>query len=439
MIFRPLFVVTFSLMLSLPASLAGQSSQPPLPGQQPPPPPTDAHQHHAPPAEAGVSHEREGSGTSWLPMATPMYAVHLKPIGEWQTMLHGVALVQYLRDEEPRGHDQLGSINWVMAALRRSGAQGTLSLRGMFSLEPATIRGCGYPDLLASGEVCEGDGIVDQQHPHDLVMELAGVYDRPIGRGLSLQLYGGVAGEPALGPVAFPHRPSAMVNPLAPISHHWLDASHITFGVVTGGVYGARWKAEGSLFNGREPDETRYNIDLAALDSYSGRLTVLPTDRWALQVSTGHLAEAEEHDAGRGDVDRTTASAIYHRPLAGTGLMAATLAWGRNVEDGDATHAFVAEGTLTLQDRHSFFARGELVEKTSQDLGLHLDDDETFVVGKLQAGYARFFAPLRGWRPGIGASVSLGILPDGLSSTYGGRTPLGFGVFVALRPAASRP
>ena len=27
-----------------------------------------------------------------------------------------------------------------------------------------------------------------------------------------------------------------MASPLAPISHHWLDATHIAFGVVTGGI-----------------------------------------------------------------------------------------------------------------------------------------------------------------------------------------------------------
>ena len=350
-------------------------------------------------------------------------------------MLHGVGFVQYLRDEKPRGRSQFGSINWLMGHARRRHGGGELSVRGMISLEPLTIRGCGYPDLLASGELCDGHGIVDQQHPHDLVMEAAVLYTRPLAPNLGLQLYGGLAGEPALGPVAFPHRLSAMMNPVAPVSHHWLDATHITYGVFTGGLYGHRWKVEGSVFNGREPDEDRYDLDLAALDSYSGRVIFLPGARWALQVSAGHLAEAEEHPPTREDVDRVTASAIHHRPLEGAGFVATTVAWGQNVEDGVATNAWLAESTLSLADRQVFFARGEVAQKTAHDLDIHSSGDR-FTIGKLQIGYTHFLPPRRGWRVGLGGSVSMGIVPNSLSRVYGGRTPLGFGVFVTVRPVA---
>ena len=221
-------------------------------------------------------------------------------------MVHGNAFVQFLRESGTRGSQQFGSINWVMGAAQRSAGPGTLGLRAMFSAEPATIPGCGYPDLLASGERCDDEPIHDRQHPHDLFMELAASYDAPLTSRARWQLYVAAAGEPALGPVAFPHRISAMATPLAPISHHWLDATHITYGVVTGGIYGARWKAEASVFNGREPDEHRTNLDLARLDSVSGRLWFLPTSRLAFQVSIGHLAEAEEGDHGASPVDVCT-------------------------------------------------------------------------------------------------------------------------------------
>ena len=251
---------------------------------------------------------REGSGTSWLPDDTPMYAIH-RQAGAWTLMAHANAFVQYLHESGDRGSHQVGSINWFMGMADRAVGDGHLGFRGMLSLEPWTIRGCGYPDLLASGEVCQGAAIHDRQHPHDLFMELAATYDRPLVGDVRLQLYGGPVGEPALGPTAFPHRISAMPSPLAPITHHWFDATHITFGVVTGGVYGKRWKAETSVFNGREPDENRTNIDFSALDSYSGRVWFLPTNRWALQLSAGHLTEAEaSHDDGsRIDVNRITA------------------------------------------------------------------------------------------------------------------------------------
>jgi hypothetical protein len=267
-------------------------------------------------------------------------------------------------------------------------------------------------------------------------MEAAVLYTRPLSSRIGLQLYGGLSGEPALGPVAFPHRLSAMMNPVAPVSHHWLDATHITYGLLTGGIYGSRWKVESSVFNGREPDEDRYDLDLAAMDSFSGRVTFLPTPRWALQVSAGHLEEAEEHTPERVDVERVTASAMHHRPLDAAGFIATTFAWGRNVEERLATHAVLAETSISLEDQHLIFARGELAQKTGHDLDLHGADDDVFTVGKLQVGYSRFLAPIKGWRAGLGGSVSIGLLPERLSSTYGGRAPLGFGLFLTLRPAA---
>jgi hypothetical protein len=200
-----------------------------------------------------------------------MYMIH-RARGAWELMLHGNGFVHYLDDAGDRGHDQFGSINWVMGMAHRNAGAGRVGLRAMFSFEPATIRGCGYPDLLATGERCDRQPIHDQQHQHDLFMEIAATYDRPLRGSVRWQVYGGPAAEPALGPVAYPHRLSAMPNLLAPITHHWLDATHITFGVVTGGVYGEHWKTEVSAFNGREPDEQRTGFDIAPLDSLSGRV-----------------------------------------------------------------------------------------------------------------------------------------------------------------------
>ena len=382
---------------------------------------------------AAMPPNRDGSGTAWLPDDTPMYATHREAAG-WMLMAHGNAFLQYLQDGGARGTEQLGSVNWVMGMADRSVAGGHLGFRGMVSLEPWTIRGCGYPDLLASGEVCEGTSIHDRQHPHDLFMELAATYDRPLVSGVRLQVYGGPAGEPALGPVAFPHRVSAMPNPLAPITHHWFDATHITYGVVTGGIYGRRWKAETSVFNGREPDEHRTNIGFAALDSWSGRLWLLPTKRWALQVSAGHLTEAEAgHDGGpRIDVDRVTASATYHHLFTPGTIWASTAAWGRNAEAaGPATNAFFAETNLTVHEQDSWFGRVELAQKSGHDLAIEADD--VLTVAKLQAGYTRYFAAWHGWKPGLGGTVSAGLVPASLKSVYGSRINGGVGVFLTLR------
>jgi hypothetical protein len=398
----------------------------------------EPHQHAAAPQHDNMSDaapaEREGSGTSWMPDDTPMYAIHGQA-GDWMLMGHGNAFLQYFHDTGDRGRHQAGSINWAMGTATRSAAGGQVTLRGMFSLEPWTIRGCGYPDLLASGEVCRGEAIHDRQHPHDLFMELAASYDRPLARGLRLQIYGGPAGEPALGPAAFPHRVSALANPLAPITHHWLDATHISFGVLTAGVYGARWKAEGSVFNGREPDEHRKDFDFGALDSVSGRLTVLPSRQWAVQASAGKLTEAEAGHPGepRIDVTRLTVSAIYHRRMTPGAVWASTLGWGRNHEPGaEATNAVLAETSVTLDDRDAWYGRFELAGKSAHDLDLAGHD--VFTVAKLQAGYTRYLAAWNGLKPGFGAGLSAGMVGGSLAPVYGRRFNVGFAVYAVVRP-----
>jgi hypothetical protein len=407
----------------------------PAEAQTDPPMPQHDMQHMTHDDKTSMPSSREGSGTSWLPDETPMYAIHAQA-GGWMLMAHGNAFLQYLRDSGNRGSDQIGSVNWLMGMADRPVGSGHLGVRGMMSLEPWTIRGCGYPDLLASGEVCKGEAIHDRQHPHDLFMEIAATYDRPIAGDIRLQLYGGPVGEPALGPTAFPHRISAMPSPLAPITHHWLDATHITYGVVTGGIYGKRWKAETSVFNGREPDENRTNFDFGALDSWSGRLWLLPTRRWALQVSAGRLNEAEAgHDGGpRITVNRATASATYHHVLRPGSIWASTVGWGRNQEPGnDPTNALLAETNLTMDERDTWFGRFELSEKSGHDLAVESQD--LFTVAKLEAGYTRHLAAWNGLRPGVGAGVSAGIVPDSLRPVYGSRVNVGFGVFLTLRPA----
>jgi hypothetical protein len=407
--------------------------------------PPDQHEgHHTPQASheghgdaAGIPATREGSGTSWLPDESPMYAVHLQSRG-WTFMLHGRAFLQYLHESGDRGAEQTGSINWLMAAADRPAGKGRLTLRGMLSVEPWTIRDCGYPDLLATGELCNGEAIHDRQHPHDLFMELAARYDQPLGRNVHLELYGGPVGEPALGPVAFVHRVSALSNALAPITHHWFDSTHITYGVATAGLYGRKWKAEASAFNGREPDEHRTDFDLAAMDSWSGRLWYLPSSRWAFQVSAGRLSEAEAGHDGEPpvDIDRLTASATYHRTSNGR-MWATTVGWGRNAEqDGEATMAWLFESAVAIRQRHTWFARFEWSEKGGHDLAV--ESDAIFDVAKLQGGYTYDFAAWKGLTPGVGFSASAGFVPRDLDSTYGGRVTPGFGVFLTLRPQAAR-
>ncbi|MGH9893774.1 MAG: hypothetical protein ACREA0_17680, partial [bacterium] len=360
--------IAYGLLAGSPSAVAQQTNAGPL--QSP-------HQH---PSENTVMlfPTREASGTAWLPDETPMYGI-VRTWKEWEVMLHGNAFVQLLYEPGDRhrtggfGSRQVSSVNWGMVMARRPLGAGRVGLRVMMSGEPWTVADCGFLNLLATGEMCQRDTIHDRQHPHDLFMELAADYDRSLAGSLRWQVYAGLSGEPALGPAGFPHRLSAMPNPVAPISHHWLDSSHITFGLVTTGLYQRRWKAEMSIFNGREPDQNRADLDLGALDSFSGRLTFLPTNRIALQVSAGHLHEAEAEFAPqpRSDVNRTTASATYHRPIGNGRIWATTVAYGvnsrREIIPGGSfdavTHAALVESTLIIGERHVWFARAEIVGK----------------------------------------------------------------------------
>jgi hypothetical protein len=393
---------------------------------------------------------RDASGTAWLPDETPMYGI-ARRWGGWEVMLQGSAFAQFLYEpgdtHRTGGFDnrQVSSVNWGMVMVRRPLGAGRVGLRAMVSVEPWTVTNCGFLNLLATGEMCRGDTIHDRQHPHDLFMELAADYDRPLRKSLRWQMYGGLSGEPALGPAGFPHRLSALPNPVAPISHHWLDSSHITFGLITTGLYDRRCKAEMSLFNGREPDANRADLDLAALDSVSGRLSFLPTPRLAFQVSAAHLHEAEAEFAPQppSDVNRATASGTYHRMIGSNGMWATTLAYGvnsaREIIPGGAfdavTQAVLLESSLTVRDRHTWFGRAELVEKPAHDLHAHEFPISIFTVGKLQLGYVRYFRPWKGMVPGIGGMTSVSMVPPELASRYDGRLAPSFGVFFTMLPS----
>jgi hypothetical protein len=409
----------------------------------------EEHRHDGSSPTLELFPSREASGTAWLPDETPMYGIS-RTLAGWNVMVHGSAFGQFLYEpgEKHRtggfASQQASSVNWLMAMGRRQVGDGRVGLRAMASIEPWTVSDCGFINLLANGETCEGDTIHDRQHPHDLFMELAADYDRPLRGSLRWQLYAGLAGEPALGPAAFPHRVSSMPNPVAPITHHWLDSSHITFGLITAGLYQPRWKAEMSVFNGREPDEHRADLDLGPLDSLSGRLTFMPTSRLAVQISAAHLrdAEAEFPPEPRKDVDRGTASATYHR-VAGRDIWATTLAWGvnasREVIPGDrvylVTHAVLLESSFSRDERHTWFGRAEVVGKPGHDLHVHEAPATVFTVGKLQGGYVRSFKAWNGIVAGIGGTASMSVVPAGLESRYGGHVAPGFGVFISIRPA----
>ena len=373
---------------------------------------------------------REASGTSWQPDSSPHEGI-MAMQGDWMTMIHGDLNLVYDRQGGPRGDDKTFSSSMLMMMGQRPLGEGTLGLRGMVSADPLMGKD-GYPLLLQTGETADGHTpLIDRQHPHDLFMELAASYSTPITAGSSAFVYAGLPGEPALGPPAFMHRFSGADNPEAPISHHWLDSTHVTFGVVTLGYIAGKFKLEGSAFRGREPDQYRYDIEAGRLDSASVRLSYNPTRDWSLQISRGHVEspEALEPDV---NVNRTTASAIYNRSWAGTNWQT-TLAWGRNsASTGTTTDSYLLESAVSFSGVHTVFARIERSDKNELfDHGSPLAD-ETFQVGKLSLGYIYDFPAADHFKVGVGGLVSKYALPGALEPHYSS-DPTSFMLFARVK------
>ena len=371
---------------------------------------------------------RESSGTSWQPEVSPHQGIHAM-YGDWSTMTHGFANLIYDRQGGPRGDSKTFSTSMLMVMAQRPVGEGTVGVRGMVSADPWMGK-TGYPLLLQTGESANGAPLIDRQHPHDLFMELAASYSRPLGERSSVFVYAGLPGEPALGPPAFMHRFSGEDNPEAPISHHWLDSTHITYGVAKLGYVYQNVKIEGSVFRGREPDENRYDIETGKLDSASVRLSYNPSRDWALQVSRGRIKSPEALHPDT-DVDRTTASAIYHRTFGNAGTQT-TLAWGRNAPShGEATSAFLLESAVRLSRSHTFFARAERSDKNELFLDPDPRAEENFRVGKLTLGYVYDLPRESHFRIGFGGLVSRYRLPSDLEPVYG--NPTSFMLFARVK------
>ncbi len=324
-----------------------------------------------------------------------------------------------------------------MGMARRPVLGADLTLRAMLSHDAVTMGERGYPLLLQSGEAVDGEPLVDRQHPHDLFMELAASAMVPLGSSLAIEVYGGPAGEPALGPVAFPHRRSAAADPLAVLSHHWQDSSHISFGVVTAALVTRVAKLEGSWFNGREPDQERYDFDLRALDSFSTRLSINPGAAWSGQVSYGRLDTPEELEPAV-SLQRVTASVMHVARTGWADSVATTAVWGRNIPShGDATDAVLVESAAELGAPGTLFGRAELVVKAGHDLDLGPEmEEETFPVGSLVLGYLYQLDAVAGLVPGIGARGSINLVGDDLAALYDTHVPLGAMIYVRIEPAA---
>ena len=393
------------------------------------------HSMHANPITAQLMERARtiGSGTSLLPQTSPMRMWSFET-GDWLWMFHGDIVAGYNQQSGPRGAQTWAGENWAMAMGTGWIGPGILDLRAMGSLEALTLPAGGTPELFQTGETYLGQPLRDKQHPHDLLMELAARYTIKPTVDTSLFAYAGIAGEPALGPTAFMHRPSSADNHWAPLSHHLQDATHISYGV---GTLGARWRMlqlEASLFNGREPDENRFDIDFGPLDSWSTRLSWIPNDNWVAQVSYGQLNDPEP--LAPGDVYRTTASVTNVQPL-GDGLLSSTAIWGMNQENHGEARTLQSFGLESQYDwdrqRNHVYGRFELVDKNGLNLQGADHAHDLHRIGALTLGGIRDLDWSEHFDLGLGADVSLYFADPEVREVYGD-VPYGFRVYLRLRP-----
>jgi hypothetical protein len=369
------------------------------------------------------------SGTGWQPASVPAHLWMTSQHG-WDLMLHGNIFLRYNQQGGPRGAGKAESSNYVMAMEQHRLGPGTLLLRQMFSAESLTSPHPGFPQLFQTGETYHGEPLIDHQHPHNVFAELAAMYTVPLSEKVSWLLYGGPAAEPALGPVTYMHRASAAENPSAPLGHHLQDSTHTSFGVVTTGFVIDRFKVEGSVFNGREPNEERWSIQLAALDSWSVRASVAPGKNWAAQYSFGRLIHPEALE--RGNEKRQTASVAYNRPFT-HGNWATTVVWGRKHKELEGTNqnSYLLESTVNFVQSNYAYTRLELVDK--DELFPSAPEHPSFRIAAYTVGGVRDFVHNSVGQIGLGADLTFYSKPAVLDAFYG-RNPVSFSIFLRFRP-----
>ncbi len=436
-------IVSSGLLLAMlflsPARAQHVHEHPPAAGE---PQTTATHDHgnHASGSNAATAFLfRFGSGTSVNPAAWPMPMV-MQSKGNWNLMWMGQAFLVGTQQSGPRGGDKLYSTNWGMLAAARSLGRGSLMLRGMLSLDPLTITGKQYPLLFQSGETAYGKPIVDGQHPHELFMELSIHYARPLSENTMLNLYYAPVGDAALGPIAFPHRASALDLPQATLGHHWQDATHIANNVVTAGLTYRQFRLEASGFRGREPNENRWNIDMGPIDSWSGRLTWQPSRNWLAQVSAGRLRRPET--THEDDVVRSTASVHYTRPVRGTLGWSSSVIWARNYKTIGryATNSFLAESVVPVTRRNLLTGRFEWSQRDEifeydHDLAHEVFEEtgkRAHNVAAYTVGYTRELGSAGPVQAAAGFNVTAYAITRTLKPYYGS-SPYGANVFLRFR------
>jgi hypothetical protein len=427
-------ILTSACVLPARAQTAGQSqeqSQDPMQGMNMP-----AEEAAKANSAAKLLMQRT-SGTSANPASSKSPMLVAK-YGGWKFMLHGEGFIAEMQQTGPLGADKFFSTNWFMGMAEHELGGGEFQVRAMVSLEPATITGRAYPELFQTGETAFGQPLVNGQHPHNLFMELSVAYAHSIGEHIILEIYFAPVGDPALGPVGFPHRASAEELPQAPLGHHLQDSTHISDEVITAALFGPHWSLEASGFHGAEPGENRWIIQTGAIDSWSVRASWMPSKNWSAQFSAGRLTKPEALEPG--DQLRTTASVSYNRPWE-TGYWTTSAIWGRDHKTAAQRNlnSYLLESVVQIQKKNYVTGRAELVDRDE----LFADNPQiqqqlaatvgtTFRVGAFTAGYTRDIHLLPHVLTGVGANATLYRVPPPIQQFYGAH-PAAFYVFLRFR------
>lgn len=391
---------------------------------------------------------RDSSGTSWVPDTSPMHGFHLTQ-GPWMWMVHGNGFLRYVSaragGEGDRGDAKVDSPNYFMAMGQRPlGPKWKMVLRAMLTLEPLTIGGAGTPLLFQTGETWRGRPLVDKQHPHELFSELSMAYAYSVSDEDTFFVYLAHPGEPALGPAAFMHRPSAEDNPDVPLGHHWQDSTHVAFGVATLGWRSRNVMFENSVFTGREPNENRYDFDKARFDSYSARLSFMATRDMTVQFSYGILKDPDALESGIDEL-RPTASLIYNKPQPEGGNWATTLVFGKNFHvarrHDDQNHAhegetasILLESNYRIRQAGSIYGRWEYIQKFASSLQLPgIPPDDVVPVSALTLGGTRTIWRTPWLRTSLGLQGTLDFPGRDAQADYG-KQPYMLQVFLRLVP-----
>ena len=240
----------------------------------------------------------------------------------------------------------------MFGGTRQAGA-GRLTIHAMASLETFTMDPIGSPQLYQTGESYQVDAAWSTSSaPARFAHGARRDVSDPAAR-LAYLFGAHLIGEPALGPPAFMHRESARDNPQVPLTHHAIDSTHITPGVLTArrrdrSVHdrSLRVPRRGA---GREPAA---NIEAPRLNSWS---------------VAGRLAERSVAGAG---VGRPAARARVVRALQPDAAFTASIGFNGDVK-------------VAPPRRHARVGQGDRVQRLQQHRRLILVEWDLHATEKL--------------------------------------------------------